>query len=1001
MTSKRKGKKGRRTKYKKVDLESLGHERLATNPQLQGRDPDEADDDFVETGQASSQVENKWKGLGAKAYESRTDDATCLFPSPSVQTSSNFNTQQSFGRSGHGRGKPKEKQGHERQQWQRQNFEDENKHQQHSRNEDNEKAPISIGLSVLSRMSETDRVVRKQGKWSLFGLHVAEFALSDMLSGLSDTKRRAIYFKSTPAQNATGRTRPNSGRGQRGIEVDVCDRLVRGALGRGFGKRPSSSSSSTTSRPSTSTSSMPMGRGRGRGLGDKTHSANFAIGRGRGRGRGRGPEMGSAAKLRDVGRGRGREGVGIGVSFEAETVNYQKKQNYDSKIGGKEQLKAWQMIEEVSDKWGHLPRVNKSTSSHENDGRRTKNKRERGGRGGREREIVRFINVFRDDDGDAEDFDASSSSEGTLTWMERKTDLDTKSPENIRIVDQTLEHAYRFHKSEIGKGWAQRIHPGSVVLHIAEKPTIAEALARTFADEVSGYTTEKGHPFHTPVHKLQSRFMGENCQFRVTSVTGHVYNCDFEQGFESWERTDPVTLFAAPTRKIPTTGSVLRHLSAVAQGCDLCILWLDCDPEGENICFEVLETVGQKLTRTYSQYRRVYRAIFSSLAPVDLKEALNKRPGLEGGLKMPDINVSRAVDARQILDLKMGVAFTRYQSVFLRGRFNRLSAKTISFGPCQTPTLGLCVKRQDEINSFEPESFWRLDVRLSLPFQPMTINSEADKAHIRTSIELVWARGRVFHHKVGLMLLAKAKFDSKMRGVIRDVNSKERLNGRPTALNTTAMLKAGSKGLGFSPIETMRTAEHLYTSGFISYPRTETTHYAKNMDLLSMVRAHANNPEYAEVVQKILSNPSKARPKAGVDAGDHPPITPVRSASRHDLGPREWKIYDYITRHFFGTLMGDCKMSDSTVVLDVGSERFTAKASIVLDPGFTDAMPWLKPDETAFPCEFKAGETYPIQRLDLKDGLTSPPGLLTESELIDQMEKHGIGTDASVLYEIA
>ena len=36
------------------------------------------------------------------------------------------------------------------------------------------------------------------------------------------------------------------------------------------------------------------------------------------------------------------------------------------------------------------------------------------------------------------------------------------------------------------------------------------------------------------------------------------------------------------------------------------------------------------------------------------------------------------------------------------------------------------------------------------------------------------------------------------------------------------MLKIASSGLGMAPAQAMRTAEGLYTSGYISYPRTGT-----------------------------------------------------------------------------------------------------------------------------------------------------------------------------------
>ena len=65
-----------------------------------------------------------------------------------------------------------------------------------------------------------------------------------------------------------------------------------------------------------------------------------------------------------------------------------------------------------------------------------------------------------------------------------------------------------------------------------------------------------------------------------------------------------------------------------------------------------------------------------------------------------------------ICNFKQGVAFSRFQTRYFQGKYGDLDSNLISYGPCQTPTLGFCVQRHDQIQSFQPETFYAVQVEV-------------------------------------------------------------------------------------------------------------------------------------------------------------------------------------------------------------------------------------------------------------------------------------------------
>jgi DNA topoisomerase-3 len=58
---------------------------------------------------------------------------------------------------------------------------------------------------------------------------------------------------------------------------------------------------------------------------------------------------------------------------------------------------------------------------------------------------------------------------------------------------------------------------------------------------------------------------------------------------------------------------------------------------------------------------------------------------------------------------------------------------------------------------------------------------------------------------------------------------------------------------------------------------------------------------WGNYVADLLPN-NWTRPKAGVDVGDHPPITPCRYASSSDLYGEQGRLYDLVVKHFLASV---------------------------------------------------------------------------------------------------
>ena len=124
----------------------------------------------------------------------------------------------------------------------------------------------------------------------------------------------------------------------------------------------------------------------------------------------------------------------------------------------------------------------------------------------------------------------------------------------------------------------------------------------------------------------------------------------------------------------------------------------------------------------------------------------------------------------------------------------------------------------------------------------------------------------------------------------------------------------------------------------------------------------------------------------------HPPIHPIKRADQ--LAGDEARVYEFIVRHFLACVSKDAVGAETTVNINIAGERFSAQGLSVLERNYLDVYVYDKWSDKEIPDYSNVTEFQPTS-IDMIDGSTEPPRLLTEADLIALMDKHGIGTDAT------
>lgn len=503
---------------------------------------------------------------------------------------------------------------------------------------------------------------------------------------------------------------------------------------------------------------------------------------------------------------------------------------------------------------------------------------------------------------------------------------------------------------------------------VAEKPSVARTACSILSGGSSRAETTKDK--YVKNFYFGGSFNGEEVEIVFTSVLGHLLNKRFPDAYSDWARTDPSELFKCQilTEVPKEMKAVESNLVKLAKKAKYLQLWLDNDREGEFISEEVEQVCKQANPRL-----AVSRARFSALSPADLWNAL-RHP--------TEINRcdARAVELRQELDLRIGVIFTRWQTLRYRN-YKTDPSSPISYGPCQFPTLGFIVDAYVNHENFTPEKFWLLNCTVKKNNKP---------------VELKWCRKRLFCKLSCFAIYASTLDDPTVK--VLNVAEKRTVKFKPLPLATVEFQRRASKYLKIEPQKAMEIAEKLYSQGFISYPRTETDSFPDNFEFIPIIRQLIDDPDvgqYARSLEQRFENPRKGKHSDNA----HPPIYPIKVLTGEHTAD-ERKVFKFIAQHFLACCSKDAIGMETLVMFDVGGESFKLKGLRIAERNWLDVYPYIPWSGKEIP-KFTVGETMQPTALTMNEGETTAPPLLTEPDLIKKMDQEGIGTDATIAEHIS
>jgi len=482
------------------------------------------------------------------------------------------------------------------------------------------------------------------------------------------------------------------------------------------------------------------------------------------------------------------------------------------------------------------------------------------------------------------------------------------------------------------------------MLIIAEKPSVARSIAAAL------------HP--RPAQLEGCYQAGEHV---VTYLFGHVLEQatpeTYNEALKRWTFNDlPILIKPDQWRLMPKEGAAdqIRVIKTLLRSADTVVNAGDADREGQMLVDELLEYLGWK--------GKTLRILLSDTTPASVRKAFDKI--------QPNSNFRPLYEAalcRSRADWLVGMNLTRAATL-------RIGGKVVSVGRVQTPTLGLVVARDREIEGHAQRVYFTLHATCHALNCALVLTHDPDeKTRIWDPEEARRVAESLRGKKIGI-----------------EIEESTRVERSPLPFMLATFQSAAEKHFGWGAAESLKVLQALYEKQLVTYPRTDCPYLPLEMKPAALPLANAvldagHFPEVA-AVRELLAPKDTVYDNAKV--AEHHGLAPTRKLPGAELEQKLLNGWRLVTRQFLASLAPDYRALIKSAHFTHNDRLFRAKGETPINAESSWRLLIPKEDidpPLALPHGHADSLSSLVQDVEVKQARTKPPKRYTEASLIEDM----------------